>query len=129
MRVKDDFSRHAWVYFSKKKSDAAHTFREFLADVHADGAPPKVEIVRSDKRGGVIWWGVWRRMQTFFFCSKQKFTHADSPKQDGVVERELGIIHNAGLAACIQATILFPRVQPPPTKSLWAEACIVLVMP
>ena len=55
-------------------------------------------------------------------CIKQAFTYADSPKQNGVVERALGIIQNAGLAACIQAPIIFPHVQLPPTKSLWAEA-------
>ena len=38
-------------------------------------------------------------------------------------KRALGIIQNAGLAACIQApTITFPRVQLSPTNSLWAEA-------
>ena len=56
------------------------------------------------------------------FCIKQEFTNADSPKQSGVVERALGIIQNAALAACIQAPIIFPLVQLPPTESLWAEA-------
>ena len=53
---------------------------------------------------------------------KQEFTNADSPKQNGVVKRALGIIQNARLAACIQALIIFPHVQLPPSKSLWAEA-------
>ena len=51
MLVKDDFSRYAWVYFLKHKSDAADAFRKFLADVRADGVPSKVEIVRSDNGG------------------------------------------------------------------------------
>ena len=55
-------------------------------------------------------------------CIKQEFTNADSPKQNGVIERALGIIQNAGLAACIQLPIIFPHVQLPPTKSLWAGA-------
>ena len=56
------------------------------------------------------------------FCIKQEFNNADSPKQNGVVERALGIIQNAALAACIQAPIIFPLVQIPPTESQWAEA-------
>ena len=56
------------------------------------------------------------------YCIKQEFTNGNSPKQNGVVERVLGIIQNAALAACIQAPILFPLVQLPPTESLWAEA-------
>ena len=55
-------------------------------------------------------------------CIKQEFTNADSPKQNGVVERAQRIIQNAGHAACIQAPIIFPQVELPPTKSLWAEA-------
>ena len=53
---------------------------------------------------------------------KQEFTNANSLKQNGVVERALGIIQNAGLAAYIQAPIIFPHVQLPPTNSLRAEA-------
>ena len=53
---------------------------------------------------------------------KQEFTNADRPKQNGAVERALGIIQNAALAACIQAPIIFPHVQLRLTKSLWAEA-------
>ncbi|CAN0386005.1 unnamed protein product, partial [Laminaria digitata] len=120
MLVKDDYSRHAWVYFLKNKSDAADAFRKLLADVRADGVPSKVEIVRSDN-GGEFFGGEFGEVCKQF-CIKQEFTNADSPKQNGVVERALGIIQNAGLAACIQAPKIFPRVQLPPTKSPWAEA-------
>ena len=56
------------------------------------------------------------------YCIKQEFANSDSPKKNGVVERALGIIQNAGLAACIQAPIIFSHIQLPPTKSLWTEA-------
>ena len=46
MLVKDDYSRHTWVYFLKHKSDQGNAFRKFLADAHADGVPSKVEMVR-----------------------------------------------------------------------------------
>ncbi|CAN0208252.1 unnamed protein product, partial [Laminaria digitata] len=120
MLVKYDYSRHAWVYFLKNKSDAADAFRKFLADVRADGVPSKVEIVRSDN-GGEFFGGEFGEVCKQF-CIKQEFTNADSPEQNGVVERALGIIQNAGLAACIQAPIIFPRVQLLPTTSLLAEA-------
>ncbi|CAM9941475.1 unnamed protein product, partial [Laminaria digitata] len=120
MPVKDYYSRHAWVYFLKNQSDAADAFRKCLADVRADGVPSMVEIVRSDN-GGEFFGGEFGEVCKHF-CIKQEFTNADSPKQNGVVERALSIIQNAGLAACIQAPIIFPRVQLPPRKSLWAEA-------
>ena len=119
MLVKDDFSRYAWVYFLKHKSDAADAFRKFLANVRADGVPSKVDIVRSDN-GGEFYGGESGEVCKQFFI-KQEFTNAGSPKQNGVVERALGVIQNAALAACIQAPIIFPLVQLPPTESLWAE--------
>ena len=98
----------------KHKSDAADAFRKRLADVRADGIPPKVEIVRSDN-GGEIHGGECGEV-----CNKYciKFTNANSPKQNGDVDRALGIIQNAAIAACIQAPIVFPLVQLPPTESL-----------
>jgi len=47
MVVKDDFTRRAWMYFLKNKSDAGSAFRSFLASVRADGVPSLIEIVRS----------------------------------------------------------------------------------
>ena len=86
----------------------------------ADGVPSKVDMVMSDNEeeffGGDF--GEACKQQ----CVKQGFTNADSPKQNGEVERAHCIIQNVGLVACIQAPIIFPHVQLPPTKSLWAEA-------
>ena len=49
--VKDDYSRHAWVYPLKHKSDSRDAFMEILADARDDRVPFKVEIVRSDNGG------------------------------------------------------------------------------
>ena len=95
-----------------------------MADVRADGVPSEVEIVRSDNGGeffGSEFGEVCKQ-----HCIKQEFTNADSPKHNCVVERALGITQNAGLAASIQAPIIFPHIQLPPTKSLW---CTGLVTP
>ena len=56
------------------------------------------------------------------FFIKQEFAYASTLNQNGVVERVLGIIHHAALAACTQVPITFPIVQLPPNESLWAEA-------
>ena len=120
MMVKDDFTRYSWVYFLERKSDAVEAFRKFLADIRADGVPLEVEMVRSDY-GGEFFDGdfgyVCRQ-----YCIKQEFTNAKCPELNGVAERAFGIIQNAVLAARIQAPILFPHVELPPSKILWAEA-------
>ena len=81
MIVKDDFSRYSWLYFLERKSDAAESFRKFLADVRADGVPSRVETVRSDN-GGEFYGGdfasVCRQV-----CIKQEFTTAKSPESNG----------------------------------------------
>ena len=46
--VRDDFSRHAWMYFVFHKHDAASVFDKFLADPSVEGTPSEVVIVRSD---------------------------------------------------------------------------------
>ena len=127
MLVKDYFSLYAWVYFLKHKSDAADAFRKVLAYVRANGVPSKVEIVRSNN-GGEFFGGEFGEVCKQF-CIKQEFTNADSPKKNGVVERALGTIQNAALAACIQAPINFPLVQLPPTNPCGRKRCTGLVTP
>ena len=105
---------------SEAQIGCSRPFRKFLAHVRADDVPSKIEIVRSDN-GGEFFGGEFGEVCKQF-CIKQEITNADSPKQNGVVERALGIIQNAALAACIQVPIVFPLVQLPPTESLWAEA-------
>ena len=120
MMVKDDFTRYAWVCFLERKSDAADAFRKFLADVRGDGVPSELERVRSDN-GGEFFGGEFGDVCRQY-CIKQEHTNAKSPELNGVAERALGIIQNAALAARIQAPILFPHVELPPSETLWAEA-------
>lgn len=97
MLMRDDFSRHACVYGLKHKSEAADAFRNALADVRADSVRSKFEIVWSDKKGE-LFGGVFGEVCRQFFIN-QIFTNANSPNQNDVVERVLGIIQNADLAA------------------------------
>ena len=48
MIVRDHCSRFRWLYFLRHKSDAAETFRQYLADNRATRFPSDVAIVRSD---------------------------------------------------------------------------------
>ena len=120
MIVKDDFTRRAWMYFLKNKSDAGSAFRSFLASVRADGVPSLVEIVRSDN-GGEFFGGEFASVCNELLI-KQEFTPAYSPQYNGVAERGLGLIEEAAMAARIQAKVLFGHVQLPKTDKLWAEA-------
>ena len=120
MIVKDDFTRRAWLYFLKNKSDAGSAFRSFLASVRADGVPSLVEIVRSDN-GGEFFGGEFASVCNELLI-KQEFTPAYSPQYNGVAERGLGLIEEAAMAARIQAKVLFGHVQLPKTDKLWAEA-------
>ena len=78
MLVKDDYSRHTWVYFLKHKSEQGNAFRKFLADAHADGVPSKVEMVRSDN-GGEFFGGEFGEVCKQH-CIKLEFTNGDSYK-------------------------------------------------
>ena len=118
--VRDDFSRYTWVYFMRHKSDAPETFKQFLSDTCADGVPSQVVIVRSNGGGefcGGNFVDLFRSR-----CIKEEFTTADNPQFNGVAERALGLIVTAAIAGRIQAREIFPGVQLPATKSLWAEA-------
>ena len=120
MIVRDDFSRHAWMYFVSHKHDAASAFEKFLAGLRVEGTPSEVVIVRSDD-GGELMEGKSGKL-----CRerkiKQEFTTADSPEYNGVAERGLDMIKSAALAARIQASELFPGDSIPEGASLWAEA-------
>ena len=119
MMIRDYFSRYAWLYFISLKSDAAEAFKQFLADLRAEGIPSEVVVVRSDN-GGEFNQGEFGQL-----CRerniKQEFTTADSPESNGVAERGLAMIESAALAARIQASELFPGFDIPENPSLWAE--------
>ena len=51
MMVRDDFSRHAWMYFISHRHDAASAFEKVLGDLRVEGTPSKVVIVISDDGG------------------------------------------------------------------------------
>ena len=85
MLMKDYYSFHVWMYFLKHKSDSGDAFRKFLADARADGVPSKVDIERSDN-GGEFFRGEFGEVRKQH-CIKQELTNADSPKQNGAVQR------------------------------------------
>lgn len=46
--IVDDYSRFAWPYLYKKKSDVPSAFASFPTDIRAQGIPSTVECLRSD---------------------------------------------------------------------------------
>ena len=118
--VRDDFSRHAWMYFVSHKYDAASAFEKFLADLRVEGTSSEVVIVGSDD-GGKFIEGKFLKL-----CRERKmkheFTTPDSPEYNGVPQRGLAMIESAALAARIQASEWFPGYSIPEGASLWAEA-------
>ena len=85
MTVVDDFSRFAWTYFLKKKSDVPAVFAVFLAGIRAQGTPFIVECLRSDN-GKEFTKGEFVTLQDHHRI-RREYTPVDSPKYDGVVER------------------------------------------
>ena len=120
MIVRDDFSRHAWMYFVSHKYDAASAFEKFLAGLRVKSTPSEVVIVRSDdgKEFMKRKFGKLCREQKI----KQELTTADSPEYNGVAGRGLAMIESAALAARTHASELFPGYSIPEGPSLWAEA-------
>ena len=103
--ARDDFSRYAWVYFMRHKSDAAYFFELFLADSRADDVPSHVVIARS---GG----GEFRGGKFGDLCRsrgiKQELTTVDRPQFNGVAEGALGLNETAAMAGRIQTPEVFP---------------------
>ena len=85
MIIKDDYSRRMWIYFLQRKSDAGNAFRNFLADVRADGFPSEMQVVRSDN-GGEFFGGEFKYVCRELLI-KQEFTPAHSPQFNGVAKR------------------------------------------
>ncbi|CAM9653974.1 unnamed protein product, partial [Pylaiella littoralis] len=49
--VREDCTRYTRVLFLRQKSDAAGSFKSYLAEHRPDGAPLAVKIVHTDKGG------------------------------------------------------------------------------
>ena len=116
MIVRNDFLRHAWMYFVSHKHDAASAFEKFLAYLRVEGTLSEVVIVRYDD-GGECMEGKFEKL-----CRerkiKQEFTTADRTEFNGVAERGLAMIESAALGARIQASELFPGYSIPEGASL-----------
>ena len=101
-----------WLYYLRTKSDTVKYFRQFLADVRADGIPSILATVRSDNGGEFHPDGPFGDL-----CRergiRQQFSCAMSPEQNGVVERALAIIEATAMASRIQARELFPGIEIP----------------
>ena len=120
MIIRGNFSRYARLYSISHKSDAAETFKQFLAGLRVEGIPSEVVVAQSDNDGE------FNQGEFGQFCRKinikQEFTTADSPVYNGVAGQGLAMIESATLAARIQASQVLPGFDIPEKPSLWAEA-------
>lgn len=81
----DDCTRYCWVYFLKKKSDAARTFQQWEAYVSTQ-YNAKVQILRSDNGGEYVGSEFQHILQAKGI--KHETTAAHTPEHNGVAERK-----------------------------------------
>jgi transposase InsO family protein len=106
----DDYSRKAWVYFLKKKSEAFAKFKIWKAEVE-NQTGRKIKCLRTDN-------GTEYRDGDFLkFCKehgiKRHFTVRKTPQQNGVAERLNRTITET--ARCLRLNVELPKI-------FWAEA-------
>ncbi|KAI5354607.1 hypothetical protein L3X38_007502 [Prunus dulcis] len=81
----DDYTRMAWVYFLRNKSNAFECFKKFKAMTELQSGD-KVKSLRSDRGGEFM------SNEFLTYCSEagiqRQLTVAYSPKQNGVAERK-----------------------------------------
>ena len=121
MMIVDDYSRMEWLYFLKRKSDVPMVFAGFLADINARDTPSVVECIRSDN-------GTECTKSEFVALLndrgiRREYTHVNSPKHDGVVERRIAMTIELPIASRLNAPRLSGDAKMPPTQPLWAKVC------
>lgn len=106
----DDFSRKAWAYFLKEKSEAFDYFKIFKKKVETETGK-KIKCLKTD-RGGE-----YTSTEFSDFCKKEgiqrQLTTAYTPQQNGVAERKNHTVMN------MVRSMLSMRKVP---KVFWAEA-------
>ncbi|KAJ0809226.1 putative RNA-directed DNA polymerase [Helianthus annuus] len=108
----DDYSRKAWVYLLKEKSETFENFKVFKSKVETETGK-KVKGLRTD-RGGEYLSEEFKR-----FCMdhgiKRQLTTSFTPQQNGVAERKNRTVMN------MVVTLLAAKNMP---KCFWAEAVV-----
>ena len=88
--IRDDFTRLNVVCLMRSKEEVSRCFRQYLANYRFTGVPCPVEAVRTDDAAefnGGAFADLCRQRGI-----RQEFTFADSPRFNGVVEREIAMI-------------------------------------
>ena len=88
----DDFTRMAWVFFLKEKSEAFDKFKAFKTLVRNE-TEEKIKCLRSDNGGE------FTSKEFDLFCEthgiKRQLFDAETPQQNGVAERRNRTVHEA----------------------------------
>ncbi|CAN0527058.1 unnamed protein product, partial [Laminaria digitata] len=101
MMIVDDYSRLGWPYFLKRKSDVPAAFAGFLADINATGVPSIVESVRSDNGTEFVTREFVEMLDRRGI--RREYTPVNSPKDNGVVERQISLVLELAMASCLEA--------------------------
>src|ERR1044072_2337374 len=112
----DDFTRKAWVYILKNKSDACDTVKRFMAYVEKRSGYT-LKTLRTDRGTEYIVCDDFLRKQGV----KHQMTARYTPQQNGVAERKNRTVMN------MVRSMLYCKKLP---KSFWAEAvaCAVYLL-
>lgn len=111
----DDYSRFAWVFFLKKKSDAAETFKTFVQLVeNQKGDGFHIKQLRSDNGGEYI------NNELSAYLRKKGISHENTAayahESNGVAER-----FNCTITTMARTSLIDSKLP----KKLWAEAIAV----
>ena len=111
----------------RQNSDTVALFEQFLAEERMTETFSAVEVERLDE--GEEFKGDFAKL-----CRRhnihQEFTTPDSAKFNGVAERHIAMVESAGMAAQVQAKLLFRGFQIPSDSRFWSArncwACYAL---
>lgn len=100
----DDFTRHCWIYFLKRKSEAFTVFKRFKSHVETQ-LNSKLGTLRSDRGGEYLSTEFSQYLSTHGI--QRQLTTARTPEQNGVAERKnrtlIEAVRTMAVEACIPA--------------------------
>ncbi|GJV68999.1 retrovirus-related pol polyprotein from transposon TNT 1-94 [Tanacetum coccineum] len=108
--IVDDYSRFTWVYFLHSKDETPEIIKKFIAQVQLN-YDAKIHKIRTDN--GTEFKNATLKAHYEKLGIMQQFSTAQTPQQNGVVERR-----NRTLVEAARTMLIFSRL----TEFLWAEA-------
>ncbi|GJS46586.1 retrovirus-related pol polyprotein from transposon TNT 1-94 [Tanacetum coccineum] len=108
--IVDDYSRYTWVYFLHSKDETLEIIKKFIAQVQLN-YDAKIHKIRTDN--DIEFKNATLKAHYEKLGIMQQFSTAQTPQQNGVVERR-----NRTLVEVVRTMLIFSRLP----EFLWAEA-------